>query len=535
MRPSVLIVDDHEPNLFALEAVLESLDCQVVKARSGEEALKCLLGGEFALILMDVQMPGLDGFHTTALIKQRERTKDIPIIFITALHNTLDYMERAYSLGAIDYIVKPYEPVLMRAKVSAFLSFYKRGIDLKLQSELAAREHAAREAAENANRMKDEFLATVSHELRTPLTAIFGWGEMLRTGGLGTLPESAAKAVETIVRNARAQGKLIEDLIDVSRIVAGKLRLNKSPCNLGDIIQAAIETVRPAAAAKGVQLRALLPQRRCEFACDPIRMQQVVWNLLWNGVKFSPAGSVVEAELTAAEELFQIEVRDNGIGIPSAAIPRLFDHFWQGDAGATRRYSGLGIGLTIVHRLVELHGGTIRAASEGEGRGATFTVALPAAANVPVATEMEQSGKITSEFRVVETPSPAAGIEGLHVLVVDDDDDARELMIALLTQAGARVTAVASVKAAVEIARSSAVDVLVSDLGMPDEGGLALMKRLHALEPPVRCPAIAVTGYSSAEDRERALDAGFATHVAKPFEPAALISLIARLGRVTSF
>ena len=530
---SILLVDDHPANLIALEAVLEPLGVRLVRATSGEEALKRVMQEELALILMDVQLPGLDGFQTAALIKQRERSRDIPILFITAIHKSFEHVSRGYASGAIDYISKPFEPDLLRAKVGAFVAFYRRGLELKQKTELAAREQAARAAAEAANRTKDEFLATVSHELRTPLNAMLGWGEMLRTGKLGELPERAHKAVEAIVRNARAQNRLVEDLLDVSRIVVGKLRLRPAPYDVAEVVRGAAETVRQSASARDVTLELTTTDGEPLVAvCDAQRVQQVAWNLLWNAVKFSPPGSRVEVSILREGEQIVLRVRDHGIGIAKSALPFLFEHFWQADRSTTRQHGGLGLGLAIVRRIVELHGGSIDAASDGEGLGATFTVRLPAAdpAAPRMAISDAGSGMTGDARRVARDSGPR--LEGVRVLVVDDEEDARELLAALLGDEGASLELATSADDALHAAAAEPFDVLVSDLAMPVEGGLSLIARLRALGPPNdKLPAIALTGYGDAEHRARALKAGFSVHMAKPFDPPSLITVVARLAR----
>jgi signal transduction histidine kinase/DNA-binding NarL/FixJ family response regulator len=521
----ILIVDDRPANLAALEAVLEPLGHEIVRAASGGEALRALLKHDFAVILMDVQMPGMDGIETAAMIKQRGRSRHIPILFLSAISAERTVIFKGYASGAVDYLLKPFDPEILRSKISVFVDLFRQGELIKKQAKLLrererealarkselrfrsltdsmpqcvwasrsdgrisycnnawteyvgvrldgdakagalidsepddgkphvpfisvlhpedrdaavqmwtlalesgrpfevqgrlrrhrdgayrwhlargvperdergqiqgwiitatdiddqkraeGREHVAREEAERANRLKDEFLANVSHELRTPLNAILGWTQILRSGKLDS--ERAERALETIARNANLQIQLIQDILDVSRIVAGKLRIRLELVDPILVVQAAIEGVRPSADAKGVELVALL-DASVRMKGDPERLQQVIWNLLSNAVKFTPQGGRVEVRVLAEESNLRILVSDSGEGISADFLPRVFERFSQADGSMTRRHGGLGLGLSIVRHLVELHGGSIRAESAGEGQGATFTVELPALA-----------------------------------------------------------------------------------------------------------------------------------------------------------
>src|SRR5712671_1865633 len=509
LRARILMVDDHQPNLLALEAILAPLGEELVGVTSGEDALRQLLEGEFALILMDVQMPGMDGIETAAVIKQRERNRSTPIIFLTAIAKDPSFIFKGYAHGAVDYLLKPFDPEILRTKVSVFVDLWKKGEILKRQAELLRdqevreaerrsevrfraltdsmpqcvwsarkngevtycnrvwreyagddagigffdalpqsevqeaqaswkaaisagtplerevrlrrkdgelrwhlcrmvperddqgeilgwiatatdidhqkkveeahaalliREQEARATAEVANRTKDEFLATVSHELRTPLNAILGWTRILRTGAAPT-GHQLERALETIERNARAQTQLIEDILDVSRIIAGKLRVQIRDMDLVAVIQAAVEAVRPAAQAKGLEIDLQLPAS-LPYHGDPDRLQQVFWNLLSNAIKFTLQGKVtIGASREDGEAV--VTMTDTGIGISSDFVPLVFDRFRQADSSITRASGGLGLGLAIVRHLVEVHGGTVKAESEGEGKGSRFTIRLP--------------------------------------------------------------------------------------------------------------------------------------------------------------
>jgi PAS domain S-box-containing protein len=398
------------------------------------------------------------------------------------------------------------------------------------REELLGRERAARAEAEQANRLKDEFLATVSHELRTPLTAILGWAHMLRGGGLDG--DAAARALETIERNARSQNQLIEDLLDVSRIVTGKLRLDVMPVDPHSFIDAAVEAVRPAAEAKGVRLQKVIDTGLETVMGDPSRLQQVVWNLLTNAVKFTPRGGRVQVRLERVNSHVEIAISDTGAGIDPDFLPHVFERFRQADQRTTRQHGGLGLGLAIVRHLVELHGGAVRAESGGEGAGSTFTVALPVA---PIhRREARAEGRVHPASRdTLPAHECPERLDGLKVLVVDDERDARELLAAGLGQCGAEVVTASSAREALEALEGAKFDALVSDIGMPGEDGYDLIRRLRSLRPDQggRTPAVALTAYARAEDRLRAMRAGFEMHVSKPVELTELIVVIANLAR----
>jgi PAS domain S-box-containing protein len=377
------------------------------------------------------------------------------------------------------------------------------------------REQAARAEAESANRIKDEFLMTLSHELRTPLNAILGWVQILRSGWSG----DATEALDTIDRNARAQVQLVEDLLDVSRIVSGKLRLDSQPIDLQQVAMQAIEVVRPAAAAKHLELLHVFDGSRPVVKGDPDRVQQVVWNLLSNAVKFTPRGGRVEVRISAATNHAVVTVHDSGAGIPPEFLPHLFERFRQQDSSTTRQHGGLGLGLAIVRHLVELHGGTVAAESSGEGRGSTFTVTLPLH-DVGIGATVQKAPKIGTHM---------VRLTGTRVLVVDDRMDERQLFEFVLEHAGAEVRTAATASEACQIFDDWRPDVLLSDIAMPDEDGYALLKRLRSQQSDL--PAIAVTAHARQEDRERALSAGFNLYVAKPVDPVRLTEAVDRLKR----
>jgi CheY-like chemotaxis protein/nitrogen-specific signal transduction histidine kinase len=404
--------------------------------------------------------------------------------------------------------------------------------DLELAEELARRAALAVDnarlysEAHEANRIKDEFLATISHELRTPLTAILGWAQMLHGGKLDET--TAQRAVNSIERNAKSQAHLIEDLLDISRIITGKLRLDVRPVDLAPIIETAVDGVRPAADAKDIRLLKVIDERAGLISGDPDRLQQVLWNLLSNAIKFTPRGGRVQVRFERVESYAQITVSDTGQGIHADFLPYMFDLFRQADSTITRTHGGLGLGLAIVRRVVEMHGGSVQADSDGEGQGATFTVTFPLTGLRPI----EEAGADSTHHGALMHGllfDGAPALKGLHVLVVDDEPETRELLVTVLSKCGAEVKASASAKDAIEALKQWPADVLVSDIGMPGEDGYDLIRKVRAMEPERggRIPAVALTAYARAEDRLRALSAGFQMHVPKPVEPVELAAVVA--------
>ncbi|MFN2493703.1 MAG: response regulator [Pyrinomonadaceae bacterium] len=728
---NILMVDDSPTNLLALETILQAPDRNLVRASSGDDALRYLLDHEVAVILMDVFMPGIDGLDTAALIRSRDKSRNIPIIFLTADSTGGRHLSRGYSLGAVDYIVKPIEPDVLRSKVAVFVELFKKTqeiqrqarllqeknlelenanlarlkmlIDLgqqlgaehdpsrvlenfcrsarqivgaqeaavgvingddqtlrfffrctssddpttfspngipkiaeralkrliskrralrlnesddllrdngrtselihsflgapivsatgvsgwiyllnklnsddfseaderfaatlatqvaiayenavlytdaqrhasELQAEIAERkqaeeeraqllvlEQAARAEAEQANRTKDEFLATLSHELRTPLTAILGWSHLVRTGKLDE--PQLARAVETIERNARSQSQLIDDLLDVSRIITGKLQIEPRRVNVCSVIEAAIDAVRPSFEAKNIEFETVT-SANCLVSGDANRLQQIFWNLFSNAVKFTPEGGRVRVELEQVNAHIRISVSDSGIGISPEFLPYIFDRFRQADGSTTRVHGGLGLGLSIVKHLVQLHHGTVEVKSQGQDQGTTFTVVLPVAS----ADVVGQDATLTPvESRTRDLPAGFSRIlEGLRILVVDDEADARDLVNAILTRCGSQVKCCESAAEALEAFRDWKPDLLVSDIGMPIEDGYSLITKLRKQRSKraKQMPAVALTAYATKEDKARTLSAGFQMHVAKPIDPESLVmSISAAMGR----
>lgn len=682
-KVNILLVDDKLENLLALEAILERLGETLVRATSGEEALRCLLHQDFAVILLDVQMPGMDGFETATLIRSRGRSRHTPIIFLTAFSTSDQMLFKGYALGAVDYLLKPIDPNILTSKVIVFVELFKKTQAVQQQAaQLAAvnaelkqseerfrslstcspvgifetdtegrckytnpryqticglsaaaslekkwlesvypedqeraiaswsayirenreysedfrfqtadgmvrwvevrsspmlsnhgellgyvgtlediterkqaeeiraqviREQTARQEAEAANRMKDEFLAVLSHELRTPLTSMLGWSKILRSKKLDET--ATAKALEAIERNAISQVQLIEDILDVSRIIRGQLRLNLCAVNPITVVEAALVAVRPLADTKSIRINTMLDGTLGSVCGDPARLQQVVWNLLTNAIKFTPKGGEVEIRLEKiqqetrdiqlasasvplsfpASSYAQIQVIDTGVGIESDFLPKVFERFRQADSTTTRAHNGLGLGLAIVRHLVELHSGMILAESPGPGQGATFTVRLPLMPDENQGNRSSEAGQ--ENLAISSFPSTSAPLTGLNVLIVDDETDTRNFLAFMFEEYGASATAVASVDAALEVLEQSKPDVLISDIGMSEQNGYTLIRQLRSLEPEKggSIPAIALTAYSREEDRLQALTAGFQQHLSKPVDPNKLIAVVANL------
>ena len=398
------------------------------------------------------------------------------------------------------------------------------------KSRLLASERVARGAAEHASRMKDEFLATLSHELRTPLNAIVGWSHLLLQG----TPDGSdlKQGLSTIERNARVQTQLIEDLLDMSRIISGKLRLDIQRILPAPIIEAAINSVRPAADAKEIRLEQVLDTFAGPVAADPGRLQQVAWNLLSNAIKFTPKGGKVQVVLQRVNSHIELAVADTGQGISAEFLPFVFDRFRQADASTTRKLGGLGIGLAIVKQLVELHGGSIRVSSDGEGKGSTFIVALPLTVIQP---HTGGDGRLHPWVSVVAEKPSLIALAGVRVLVVDDEEDARELIRRVLEDCQAEVWTAASAAEAVSILETRRPDVLVSDIGMPVMDGYEFLRQVRLMKPENggKIPAIALTAFARSEDRTRALMSGYQVHVAKPVEPGELVATVASVAGLT--
>ena len=460
----------------------------------------------------------LDGDGSDFAVEKRYLRPDGSIVW-SLTNVTLQRDDR----GKPEQFIAIIEDITSRKDAEAALREESRVLEMLTaeRNVLLESERAARTEAERMSNVKDAFLATLSHELRTPLNAILGWSQILKAG---RDQADIMRGLDVIERNARMQTQLIEDLLDMSRITSGKIRLDVQPIDPAVVIQAAVETLAPAADAKGVRVETLLDPAAGPIAGDPGRLQQIVWNLLSNAIKFTPRGGRIQLLLQRAGSYAEIHVADTGVGIEPEFIPHLFERFRQGDASTTRKYGGLGLGLSIVKTLVELHGGTVQVTSPGTKRGTTVTVTLPL-----TAVHHRGPGAEVSPADPRLASMPSRELFGSYILVVDDQKDARELIARVLQDAGAEVTEVCSADEAIAAIEARCPDMLISDIGMPDVDGFELIRRVRALDAECggRIPAIALTAFTRSEDRTRALRAGFTLHVSKPVDPAELLATVA--------
>ena len=586
----ILIVDDSPEDREVYRRLLRhdgDRQYEFVEADTAEDGLRACEAGGIDCVLLDYRLPDLDGLVFLGQLRSRCGQDALAVILLTGQGSEQVAVE-AMKSGAQDYLLKTaltadglvraveyaidrvallrsierrtrelsdanaelQKEVAQRKRAEAALSQMNEELEQIVQDRTAELSRANRELSieiaerrrieeerihllqreQHANRLKDEFLATVSHELRTPLNAILGWARVLRTAAL--TPALRERALETVERNALAQARLIEDILEVSRIVTGKLRLKVAPLDLVQVVDAALDVVRPAADAKDIRLTYERPAGGWTAFGDFDRLQQIVWNLLSNAVKFTPRGGVVRVTLKRADGWDQVIVEDTGKGIEPAFLPHVFAPFRQADASTTRDQGGLGLGLAIVRQLVELHGGSVRAESRGPGTGSRFTVMLPVPAHAPEAPAELAAEELASAPDATAEPPVLAG---LRVLIVDDDVDSRDLVSATLGYYGAIVNEAASAAEGMAVLRDAKPDVLLSDIGMQGEDGYVFIRRVRALprEEGGLVPAVALTAYAAAGDRAKALSAGYQLHIAKPFDPVALARTVQRLARST--
>jgi signal transduction histidine kinase len=522
-RANILLVDDRADKLMALETILAGLGQNLLLARSGTEALRLLLQQDFALIVLDVSMPGMDGFETASLIRQRKNSELTPIIFISAVNYSDIHLSRGYSLGAVDYILAPIVPEILRAKVSFFIELYKKTEQLKRQAEMQAqliREQNARAEAEAANKAKDRFLAMLSHELRTPLTPVLFAASMF--GKDQTVPDHLRETFSVIARNVQLEARLIDDLLDVTRISQGKFSLTFEATDAHELLRCACEICSDDISAKNLRLRLEFEAPEPVIHADPARLQQVFWNLIKNAVKFTlPGGEITLRSSNSEKNWFRLEVIDSGVGIAPDALSKIFDPFEQaGSAGS----GGLGLGLTISKAIVELHGGRIAAFSSGLDHGASFAIELPdvvPSSTKPCPIQAERAASKRDVTEAVATHS--------RILIVDDHLDTVRGIQVFLEGLGYLVTTAESVGDALRVAASQEFDVMVSDIALPDGKGEDLIRQLR--EKGHNSPGIALSGYGAEEDKARSLAAGFEAHLVKPVLPQQLHACIDQLLR----
>ena len=523
---TILIVDDLDANLFALETALAVLERPIVQARSGAEALAHLLNRDVALILLDVQMPDMDGYETARWIRSTQRTRDLPIIFLTAHDHNDQGVKRAYKLGVVDFLFKPIDTEILCAKARVFITLHERSQELArlqarrlldqqreefLRREVAAEQRANAELA-LADRRKTEFLATLAHELRNPLAPIRSWVEVLREA-----PDAAppTKVVEVLERQVTRVTRLVDDMVDISRIVAGKMTLRSELLELGTVIEHAITECQPAIAERSHTLAVRPPDELIPIQGDALRLVQVIANLLTNAARYTRPGGSIEISWGRAEAVAYVRVTDDGIGMQPDRIDSLFEMFAQ--EGIAGGQGGLGLGLAIAKRLIELHGGAIRASSEGRDRGSTFEVTIPVAA--PNAAEPPPASRRRAEL---SRPVPR------RVLLVDDNEDARELMSALLLSHGHRVVTAHDGPSALAALceHAHAHDIALVDIGLPGFDGIELIRLARERRPDLSTRLVAITGYGGEGDRQRTAVAGFDAHLVKPVASAEVSQLI---------
>ena len=487
----------------------------------GPPVLERLAGGELPdVLVLDWHMPQMSGLEVCRFLRERFDEASLPILVLTATGGQDDLLE-GLAAGANDFVTKAFDPAELLARVSTLARARLLHESLR-KTELATRR--ARDAADEANRAKDVFLATVSHELRTPLNSILGWARLLSEGTLDQ--ETLARGLATIQRNAQIQVQLIEDILDTTRAISGKLHLELATLDLAHVTRSAFDAVKPSADAKQLELLLIVPEETLRVRGDSDRLQQAIGNLLTNAVKFTPAAGCIRVELSRSEQSVIVSVHDNGKGIAKPFLPHVFDRFRQEDDAATRRHSGLGLGLALVRHIVAAHGGSVSARSEGEGSGASFSITLPC--DDQRRSRSGETDRPSPTPIVVDHGLPVGRLSKVKILVVEDDEDARDLLVTVLTQQGAKVSQAGNATDALAQLAQSVPDVLLSDIGLPGEDGYQLISAIRARGfAPATLPAIALTAYSRREDQRLALQAGFQAHVAKPVEPATLVAAVA--------
>ncbi len=521
----LLVVDDEESLRITTAAILEAEGYDVATAASGGDAVALLEESDYDLVLTDLHMEGGDGLSVLAEIRRRA---PLTISVVLTGFASVESAIAALQQGAYDYLIKPCDidemkhtirrgvehRRLMLAEQSARANLERLNRELERRvEERTAELTLLNEDLAEANRVKDTFLATLSHELRTPLTPIIGWIRLLRSENLAS--PIVAQALDTIERNALLQSRLIDDLLDISRIATGKLSFEPVPCDLNSVVTSAVETVRGSAAARGVELDVSLARAPLTVRGEPVRLQQIVWNLLSNAIKFSEKQGRVKVSTSGADAEARVVVEDSGVGIDPEFLPYVFDRFRQQDGSTTRRHGGLGLGLAIVDALTKLHGGRVEAASEGVGRGARFTLTLPRLAYESDAGEAETSATADSPNR--------------RIMIVDDSDDTLDMLRTVFAKSGCQVVTARSGEEALKSIPEEPPDVVIFDIGMPGMDGYELLARARGLPGMADVAAIAISGYAMEEDRERAFSAGFAAHVAKPVDVDELLTLIKKL------
>jgi signal transduction histidine kinase len=524
--PKILVVNDDHASLLALTSLLSQWvsesPYQIVTARSGEEALRHVLQDDFAMILLDVNMPGMDGFETAEAIHARPRSAAIPIIFITAYH--ADEMNRlkGYQKGAADYMFTPIIPQVLRAKVTVFVALAKKNLELRQQAaklnqrtdELIATnarlsvEIKERRQAVQENKAKDDFLAMLGHELRNPLNAINSAVAVIGFDSISA--ESAARARGIIARQSQHLSRIVDDLLDLSRVMSGKIMLSRQPLDLAVLVTTCIDTLKTT--GRTLNYTIAFEGAAAWIDADPTRIEQIVTNLLDNALKYTPPGGSIHVEARSDDGDVALTIRDSGVGIPADLLPHVFDVFVQGESSLDRAQGGLGIGLALVRQLIELHDGRIEAESDGPGCGSTFTVRLPAIDD-PVVT--------------ARPAADAVAASACRILLIEDNEDGREMMAAMLQQYDHEVMEAADGVEGLRVAAATLPDIALVDIGLPSIDGYEVARRLRADPATAEIRLIALTGYGLAEDQQRAIAAGFDLHLVKPVNFDSLMAAIA--------
>ena len=512
MKSLILNVDDNAANRYVKSRVLRAAGFEVVEAGTGGDGLRLVEEHDPDLVLLDVRLPDISGIEVCRRLRGERRTQRIPVIQISATHLTAQDEALSLSAGADIYLFEPVGPQELASAVRTLLKLHAAERE---REGLVEKALEGQRLAERAVRMQDEFLAMLSHELRTPMSAMLGWLHLMKTGKLSA--EQEATAIDTIERNARVQTQLVNDLLDVSRIVTGKMELETEVMQLGRALENAISTARLAAASRDLELAPRLARDPCNILGNPERVQQIFGNLLSNAIKFSRKGGRIEVRLQREGDWARVSITDQGEGIGADVLPHIFDRFRQADSSTRRRHGGLGLGLAIVRSLVELHKGAVNASSAGQGQGSTFTVMLPlapAAAGVP-ATPMSNFSE--------------ANLSGIRVMVVDDDESNLQMVAQMVRLYGGSAMIASDAPGALALANTWVPDVLILDIGLPGKDGYELLPDLRAALSSPDLPAIALTGFAAAEDSARAMRAGFQSHVAKPFDMIGLCQLVSYL------
>jgi signal transduction histidine kinase len=537
-KVNILLVDDQPARLMSYESILSDLGQNLVMAHSGKEALAMLMADEFAVVLLDVNMPGMDGFETATLIHEHPRYERTPIIFITGVHvSELDRLQ-GYKLGAVDYVAIPVVPEILRTKVAVLVELYCQRRELRQLNRSLAEANARLAQANStlqvektreleqlnatlreANRHKDEFLAMLAHELRNPLAPIHNAVQLMRNPQLP--PSQLTWAREVIERQVGHLTKLVDDLLDVSRITRGKINVQRELVELSTVVARAVETVEPMLARQRHELVVNVEPEPLYIDGDLTRLTQIVGNILSNAIKYTDAGGRIELTAGAIGDSVEIRVRDNGIGIEAAALPVVFDLFTQTSQLNGRSQTGLGIGLALAKRLVEMHGGEVHAHSDGAGKGSEFTVRLPRQARGPASS--------VGHTEVARAPEAALAATSRRILVADDNLDSLESLARLLQQRGHEIHKAADGLQALEAASRVRPDLVLLDIGMPGMDGYEVARRIRSQPWGREATLVALTGWGQENDRRRSREAGFDSHCIKPLDLARLMSLLASL------